>query len=104
MGIGPESGDLSFPDYRKVAEAFGYRYLEAHSNIQMQEMVDEALEEKEPVFCEVFVSPAQNFEPKNSAVRLEDGTLESRPLEDMAPFLPREELLENMITGSALED
>lgn len=32
IGIGPESGDLSFPDFAKLSQAFGYTYLEAHSN------------------------------------------------------------------------
>ena len=41
---------------------------------------------------EIFVSTEQFFEPKNSARRLEDGTIVSAPLEDLSPFLPREEL------------
>ena len=47
--------------------------------------------------CEVFVSTQQPYEPKSATKRLEDGTLASPPLEDMAPFLPEEELRENMI-------
>ena len=45
---------------------------------------------------EVFVSADQNFEPKSATKRLEDGTLVSPPLEDLAPFLPREEIIKNM--------
>ncbi|MDE7313234.1 MAG: thiamine pyrophosphate-binding protein [Eubacterium sp.] len=96
IGIGPESGGLSFPEFKKVAQAFGYFYMEAHSNAQMVQMVDAALDKKGSVFCEVFVSPEQNFEPKSAAKRLLDGSMESPPLEDMAPFLPREELLSNL--------
>lgn len=96
VGIGPESGDLSFPDFRKLAEAFGYPYLCAHSNAGMKEMVNQALADEQAVFCEVFVSAEQNFEPKSATRRLEDGTLESPPLEDLAPFLSREELARNM--------
>lgn len=92
IGIGPESKDLSFPDFKKIAAAFAYPYLEAHSNAQMKKMVDDALEADGAVFCEVFVSPYQNFEPKSAAKRLEDGSLYSPPLEDMAPFLPEEEM------------
>ena len=97
VGIGPESGDLSFPDFGKLAQAFGYPYLEAHSNEQMQEVVTKALQTEGPVFCEIFVSTTQNFEPKSATKRLEDGTLVSPPLEDLAPFLDREEFLENML-------
>lgn len=100
VGIGPESGDLSFPSYEKIADAFGYTYLSAHNNEQMKQMVDEALSIEGTVFCEVFVSPEQVFEPKSATKRLEDGTLVSPPLEDLAPFLPKEELEKNMIISS----
>ena len=96
IGIGPESGDLSFPEFKKMAEAFGYIYLQAHSNEEMKKVVDEALAVEGPCFVEVFVSPLQNFEPKSATKRLEDGTLVSPPLEDLAPFLPREEVLDNL--------
>ena len=49
------------------------------------------------MICEVFVTTDQNFEPKSAAKRLEDGTMVSPPLEDLAPFLPQEEMDRNMI-------
>ena len=54
VGIGPESGDLSFPEFRKIAEAFGYRYFSAHSNAEMKAVVDEVLALDGPVFTEIF--------------------------------------------------
>lgn len=96
VGIGPESRDLSFPDYAKIAGAFGFPYLEAHSNAQMKQAVEQALKQEGFVFCEIFTDTAQGWEPKNSAKRLADGTLFSAPLEDLAPFLPEEELKANM--------
>ena len=59
--------------------------------------LEEVLKQDGPVICEIFVSPKQNFEPKSATKKLEDGTLVSPPLEDMAPFLSREELEKNMI-------
>lgn len=96
VGIGEESGDLSFPEFKKIAEAFGYPYLCAHSNAEMKQAVDQALAAEGPVFCEIFTDTKQVWEPKSSTKRLEDGTLVSPPLEDLAPFLPREELAKNM--------
>ena len=96
VGIGPESGDLSFPEYKKIAEAFGYRYFSARSNGEMKTVVDEVLKLDGPVFTEIFTDTAQVWEPKSSTKRLEDGTLVSPPLEDLAPFLPREELEQQM--------
>lgn len=96
VGIGPESGDLSFPEYKKIAEAFGYPYFEAHSNEEMKQAVKKTLETQGFVFCEIFTNTIQIWEPKSSTKRLEDGRLVSAPLEDLAPFLPREELERNM--------
>ena len=92
VGIGPESGDLSFPDFKKIASAFGYEYYSAHSNKEMMKCVDEVLSREGPVFCEIFTDTKQVWEPKSSTKKLEDGSLVSPPLEDLAPFLPEEEL------------
>lgn len=96
VGIGPESGDLSFPDYALIAKAFGFPYFAAHSNAEMKKVVEEVLHTDGFVFCEVFTDTLQGWEPKNSARKLEDGSLFSAPLEDLAPFLSREEVQENM--------
>ncbi len=96
VGIGPESNDLSFPEFEKIAKAFGYPYYSAHSNAEMKQAVDEVLKTEGPVFCEIFTDTEQVWEPKSSTKRLEDGTLVSPPLEDLAPFLPKEELERNM--------
>ena len=104
VGIGPESHDLSFPDFHKIAEAFGYTYFAAHSNKEMMETVDKVLEEAGPIFCEIFTDTIQRWEPKSSTKRLDDGTLVSPPLEDLAPFLPREELAKQMFIPMIAED
>lgn len=96
VGIGPESRDLSFPDYSRIASAFGFPYLEAHSNAEMKCVVEQALKQEGYVFCEIFTDTEQGWEPKNSAKKLPDGTLFSAPLEDLAPFLSEEELRANM--------
>ena len=96
VGIGPESGDLSFPSFKKICSAFGIPYFEAHSNSEIATAFECAMRKEGCALCEIFVSTEQIFEPKNSARRLEDGTIVSAPLEDLAPFLPREELAENM--------
>jgi len=96
IGIGPESGDISFPDFEKIANAFGYPYISARSNAEMQKAVQQALDTDGFVFCEIFTDTEQVFEPKSSTKKLEDGRLFSPPLEDLAPFLDREELLQNL--------
>ena len=96
VGIGPESEDLAFPSFRKIADAFGYPYIAIHTGDDLEGKLDEALRTSAPVFCEVFTDTTQVWAPKSSARREPDGSLTSPPLEDLAPFLPREELAENM--------
>lgn len=96
IGIGPESGDLSFPEFKRIAEAFGYPYFSASSNTEAEKAINKALNTDGPTFCEIFTDTDQVWEPKSSTKRLPDGTLVSPPLEDLAPFLPREELKKNM--------
>ncbi len=97
VGIGVDSYDLSFPDMEKLAAAYGYPYCRACHNGELVPAIETALRTDGPVICEIFVSRDQNFEPKSAAKRLPDGTMVSPPLEDLSPFLPEEEMDENMI-------
>ncbi len=97
VGVGPESGDLSFPEMKKIAEAYGIPYMAAKSNEEIPDAVDKMLNMHGYAMCEIFVDINQKFEPKSATRKLEDGTLVSPPLEDLAPFLPREELEKVMI-------
>ena len=97
VGIGVDSHDLSFPDMEKLAAAYGYPYCRACHNGELVPAIETALRTDGPVICEIFVSRDQNFEPKSAAKRLPDGTMVSPPLEDLSPFLPDEEMDENMI-------
>lgn len=96
-GIGPESQDLSFPNMEKIASAYGIPYFKVTKNEETESVSKAFLAHKSYALMEVFVDKDQFFFPKPSAMRLPDGTLISPPLEDMAPFLPREELEKIMI-------
>ena len=96
VGVGLESGDLGFPNFEKLAYAYGIPYNRVCSNDELEEKIGEVLVSNSFFMCEVFCSVAQAFEPKSATRKLEDGTLVSPPLEDMAPFLPRKELKKNM--------
>lgn len=92
VGIGVDSGDLTFPNLEKLAWAYGFPYVSIHNNREIGEKVEETLAIDGPVICEVFVTLDQNFEPKSSSKKLPDGTMVSPPLEDLFPFLPDEEM------------
>ena len=96
VGIGPDSHDLSFPKFEKIAIAFEIPYKRCDSMDILEESIQWLLGESGYAILEAVCSTEQTFEPKSATKKLEDGTLYSPPLEDMAPFLPREELQENM--------
>ncbi len=97
VGIGQDSGDLSFPDMEKLAYAYGYPYLKAKTNSELEDTIKKAFNIKGPAIIEAFVTKEQNFEPKSSGKQLPDGRMVSPPLEDLVPFLSDEEMDSNMI-------
>jgi acetolactate synthase-1/2/3 large subunit len=97
VGIGPDSGDLEFPDMGKIAYAYGFPYKKCISNSGLKDFIVETFKGNGPVIAEVFVSKTQMFEPKSASMRMDDGSMVSAPLEDLAPFLSRDEFLRNMI-------
>lgn len=97
VGIGPESGDLGFPRLDKIADAYGLPYFSCNSNKELRNVLDSAFDTEGACIIEIFVGTKQVFEPKSATKKLEDGSLYSPPLEDLAPFLPREELKNIMI-------
>lgn len=104
IGIGPASNDLGFPSFEKLANAFEIPYYSAHNNEEMKSVVDEVISQSGYLICEIFTDSEQAWEPKSSARKLEDGTIVSPPLEDLAPFLSREELKRNMFIPLVEED
>ncbi len=96
VGCGPDSG-VTFPDFAKIAAAFGFSYVSTSDHADMAEAIRQTLASSGPAICEVFIDKAQNFAPKVSSRRLEDGSMVTAPMEDLAPFLSREELQENML-------
>lgn len=95
VGEGPNSG-VTFPDMVKVAHAYGVpaRRIEP---ADFPAALHTVLQSDGPFLAEVVLDPQQPFEPKLSSKQLPDGRIVSPPLEDMAPFLDRDELLANLL-------
>lgn len=90
-----DGNGLSFPEAEKIAYAYGVPFVRIDDIQDAKQKVTEVLEMEGPVFCEVVVDPEQNFEPKLSSKVLPDGKIVSPELDDMFPFLPREEYEQN---------
>jgi len=96
VGSDPSSG-LSCVDIIKVAKAYGIESLRLLNNQQLHEQIDRVLAQPGPYICEIMMPEDQSLIPRVSSLKKPDGTVISKPLEDLYPFLPREEFFENMI-------
>lgn len=97
VGMGPESGDLSFPDLAKLAPAYGIPFRRCSEAADLAASIEWALAQSGPCICEMMLSSTQVTEPKAASKKLDNGQMVSAPLEDLAPFLPEKELRENML-------
>lgn len=95
-GCTAESG-LTLPDIGKVAESFGLKTFRIENEERLKEQVAEVLAWDGPAVCAVHADITQKILPKQANYMREDGQMASRPLDDMAPLLDREELAENML-------
>lgn len=96
VACGPESG-VCFPDILKVARAYGLTTTRIYKQDKMEKQIKKIITSTGAMVSEVMLSPAQKFMPKVSSERKPDGRIVSKPLEDMYPFLPRDEFRKNML-------
>jgi acetolactate synthase-1/2/3 large subunit len=95
FGVDIESG-ISFPNYKKIAETYNINYLKIEKNNDINNKLNEFMNCNEAIICEV-VCCIQPRNPKLNAKKNDDGTFTSKPLEDLEPFLDREEFKKEMI-------
>lgn len=103
IGEGSKSG-VSMPESRKIAKAYGIKFVEVSNSKKLDNVLDNIIKYKGPVLCEVLCPPNQLIIPTVASYKKEDGTMVSRPLEDMFPFLSREEFNKNMIIKPLREE
>jgi acetolactate synthase-1/2/3 large subunit len=92
----PDSG-VTCPDFKKIAEAYALDYIYYDSAKLLPKNSPPWLTQPSPLICEIKMPYMQPLVPKTSFKQLPDGSLVSPPLEDLYPFLPREEFEANML-------
>lgn len=98
IGESARSG-VSIPDTLKIAEAYGIAAARVSDLSKLDEAIQKALDHDGPYILELITPPEQPIIPSVSSRINADGSMSSRPLEDMAPFLDREEYLQNLIVA-----
>lgn len=96
VGEGPQSG-VWCPDAMEIAKAYGIKGVRIDNVEETEEKIKEVLSYDGPVICEIMTPEWQMLIPRVASDKLADGTLVSREYEDMFPYLPVEELKENML-------
>lgn len=97
-GVDQRSG-VSCPDFSALAKAFNIPSFQIRTWEDFDKFIPLIQDHNGPLICEVFMHPKQLFVPKLSLSIQDDGSLISPPLEDLSPFINREELRNNMIIG-----
>jgi acetolactate synthase I/II/III large subunit len=92
-----EATGVRLPDFKKVAHAYGLACAEIEDQRDLREQVRRVLRMPGPVVCDVKVIPDEVRAPRVTSVQRPDGSFVSKPLEDLWPFLDREEFEQNMI-------
>lgn len=88
---------VPFPNLEKVIEAFDLQYYKIDSIASANEMLPKVFADNKPAVIEVVSQPLQLIIPNVQAMKKEDGTIVSKPLEDMYPYLPRDVFEREMI-------
>jgi len=96
MGSNPESG-LSFPNYKKIADAHNINYKKISNNKNLKSNLKKILLGNKPIICELMLDHNQEQMPKAINKRTLDGKSVPTKYEDMYPFLSTKEISENML-------
>ncbi|AXC11524.1 hypothetical protein ACPOL_2200 [Acidisarcina polymorpha] len=96
IGCNRETGQ-SLPDIGKVAQAYGLKTDIIRDQSDLRADLRRVLARGGPLVCDTMVLPDELRAPRLSSVQRPDGSFVSKPLEDLYPFLPREEFLSNML-------
>jgi acetolactate synthase-1/2/3 large subunit len=96
IGADANSG-ITIPDLTRVGAAFGLGTAVIASQENLRAEVRKVLDMPGPVVCDVNVLKDEMRAPRLQSYQRPDGSFVSKPLEDLFPFLPREEFLANMI-------
>lgn len=95
FGADANSG-LQLPNLQLLAAAYGIPFLRVENGEDLSIQLSNAINTNGPLLCEVVVLPEEPRIPRVTSRQLPDGKMVSSPLEDLFPFLDREELAGNM--------
>ncbi len=98
--VGSEaSSGVTCPDMLKISRAYGIPCCRIADQATLDAEIDDVLSHQGPYICEIMMPEDQPLIPRLSSLKKPDGTIVSKPLEDLYPFLDRKEFRDNMIVN-----
>lgn len=96
MGADEQTG-LTIPNLSKIGASYGLDTYIIEDQTTLRSEIRKVLDMRGPVVCDVHVLPDEVRAPRLQSYQKPDGSFVSKPLEDLFPFLPRDEFYANMI-------
>ena len=96
IGCGKSSG-LTFPSFKKIANAFNFKYFRIKNINDCKKKIKSILSYKKALMCEVNIDKNQLFEPRIVSYKDSKGNLKTPPLEEMSPLLSKKTFDKTMI-------
>jgi acetolactate synthase-1/2/3 large subunit len=94
--VGSTSESLSFPDFVELAKSHGMFAQRISSQKGLKSKLRNFLMEHDSALCEVMMDPNQIQAPKAVNKRMPDGTMKATAIEDAWPYLPEDEIAEQL--------
>ena len=90
----------SLPDLARIAEAWRLPFRRIENQSDLRARIRDLLVQPGPLLCDVVVIPDEDRVPRISSRPMPDGSMVSTPIEDLFPYLPRDEFEANMAAGA----
>jgi acetolactate synthase-1/2/3 large subunit len=93
-----EINGVEIPNIKKVANAYGLKYSYIANNKELRNKLKKILNNDIAEIIEVKIDPNKHLYPKLTSQIGPDGKMSTSPLEDLYPFISRDELKKIMIS------
>ena len=93
-GCTTETG-VEMPEFEKVANAFEIPFVKIKNHEELKDGLNKFYSINGYAICELYQDWEQMIEPRVMSRKLDDGTLVSPVIDDLFPFLDRDEYINN---------
>ena len=95
--VSDSTSGLTLPSIELNAAAYKIPFMKIENQKNLKEDIKSVLNHPGPIICELMVDADHKTIPKASVYKKEDGSFATRPMEDLAPFLDRDEFIKNLL-------